>query len=209
MSDTTMVKVELWRDYDPRAKDLPGMYLGARNITTASVGSLQAEGVACVTLREPVELCASTTVDDARTLVLIRELTGLGIAVEWEARCGDGCVASHRYDHLYPPVRVLGQPDAVFATWRDTFFPGKCMYRHGPGFAQVRDRRSGGLELFTIDDPRHLAAISTAAEGARADQVPPNVRRDLATAGLLAGHDGHVWWLPARVRRWPFPSLII
>jgi hypothetical protein len=70
---------------------------------------------------------------------------------------------------------------------------------------QVRDRRSGELELFTIDDPRHL----TAAEGVPAGEVPPDVRRDLAAAGLLAGHDGHVWWLPAHVRRWPFPSLVI
>jgi hypothetical protein len=74
---------------------------------------------------------------------------------------------------------------------------------------QVRDRRSDELELFTIDDPRHLTAIETAAEGVPAGEVPPDVRRDLAAAGLLAGHDGHVWWLPARVRRWPFPSLVI
>jgi Family of unknown function (DUF5825) len=212
MPDRTTVKVELWREYDPRAKDLPGMYLGAQTIDGswgAAAERLHREGVACVRIAEPVDACRTGTVHAARTLVLIRELTARGTAVEWEVRCGDGCVADHRYDHLYPPARVLGQPDAVLAVWRDTFFPAKCIYRHGPGFMQVRDRRSGGLELFSIDDPRHLAAIETAAEGAPTNLVPPDVRGEFTAAGLLAESAGHVWWLPARVRRWPFPAFLV
>jgi hypothetical protein len=81
------------------------------------------------------------------------------------------------------------------------------VYRYGPGFVEVRDRRSGTLQMYTIDESPHLDAIAAMAEGVVAADVPAGVRRDLADADLVAEHAGHLWWLPMRLYRWPFPSL--
>jgi uncharacterized protein DUF5825 len=43
--------------------------------------------------------------------------------------------------------------------WRSAYHPGKCFYRRGPGFLEVRDRRSGELSRFVIDDPTYVAAV--------------------------------------------------
>ncbi len=208
----TGVDVELWRDYDPVVQCLPGMRLGTRTLDGAWrqwATKLYEAGARCVRIAEPVTLCGTASARSARTLVLIRELTSRGFAVEWAAGCGDGCAALRRFNHLYPPAGVAGAPEEVTRDWRATFFPCKCVFRRGPGFIEVRDRRLGSLETFTIDDPRHIAAIEAMEEGVAADEVPADVRRDLAEADLLAEHAGHLWWLPMRVHRWPFPSLSV
>ncbi|WP_344325878.1 DUF5825 family protein, partial [Kitasatospora putterlickiae] len=144
-----------------------------------------------------------------RALMLLREATGQGLAVLWHAVCADGCAARRRFHHLYPPERLTGAPPDVLADWRATYFPSKCVFRRGPGFVEVRDRRFGTLELFTIDEPGHLARLDALAEGVEPDRLPDAVRRDLAEAGLTAEQAGRVWFLPMRVRRWPFPSLTV
>ena len=55
----------------------------------------------------------------------------------------------------------------------------------------------------------HLGAIDALTEGVPVADVPEDALRDFAEAGLVAEHAGHAWWLPMRVRRWPFPSLTI
>jgi hypothetical protein len=204
------VPVELWRDHDPLVRQLDGMALGDALLTGdlgAAARDLYAAGARCVRLAEPVDLCRDASATSARALVLIRELTGRGMAVEWTARCADGCVADRGLAHLYPPGDVLGAPAAVAADWRATYFPCRCVYRRGPGFVEVRDRRFGTLEMFTIDDPRHMAAIDAMAEGT--PSVPDDVLADLAGAGLVAEQAGHLWWLPVRVHRWPTPALMV
>jgi hypothetical protein len=206
------VDVELWRDYDPVVRYRPGMRLGTRTLAGAwrqSATELYEAGARCVRIAEPVTICGNVSVQSGRTLVLIRELTSHGFAVEWRAVCRDGCVALRRLNHLYPPIEVAGAPEEATRDWRATFFPCKCVCRRGPGFIEVRDRRLGSLEMFTIDDPRHIAAIEAISEGVAADEVPPDVRCDLAEADLLAEHAGYLWWLPMRVRRWPFPSMAV
>lgn len=203
---------ELWLDYDPAAWQLPGMSLGIRALrgpVRGCVSGLAENGVRCVRLVEPIRLCQDAPARSARALVLVREATSRGMAVIWEAVCDDGCAGNRTFHHLYPPTGVTGVPEHVVAEWRSTFFPNKCLFRRGPGFVEVRDRRFGTLELFTIDDPDHRDVIEALTEGLATDDVPAAVRDDFAEAGLTAEHAGHTWWLPMRVRRWPFPSLTV
>ncbi|MBB5827257.1 DUF5825 family protein [Micromonospora carbonacea] len=209
----TVVEVELSRDYDPAAARLPGMALGTRRLVGPcgeTVAGWYAAGARHARLAHPVDLCADADARAARSLLLVRELTARGIAVDWTARCRDGCHGGDLFTHLCPPSRLDGDATGtVAARWRAAFFLGRCVYRRGPGFVEVRDRRSGALEVVTIDEPGHLAAIAPLAEGVAATAVPADVRRDLVGAHLVAEQAGHLWWLPTRAHRWPFPALIV
>lgn len=210
---TVEVDVELSRDYDPAAARVAGMDLG-RHRLTGSWGPVAADlhrmGARHVRVLEPVDLCADTDAASARALVLIRELTARGLAVEWVARCRDGCVGEGLFHHLYPPVRIEDPvAGSTLPTWRDTYFPCRCVSRRGPGFVEIRDRRSGSLEVITIDEPEHLTAIAAMVEGVAAGEVPPKVREELTDARLVAEQAGHLWWLPTPAHRWPFPALIV
>ncbi|MFE4357943.1 DUF5825 family protein [Kitasatospora sp. NPDC056800] len=205
-------EVELWLDYDPAARELPGFALGRRTLpgpAQEEVTGLHRTGVRCLRLTEPVRLCADAPAASARALMLLREATGQGLAVLWQAVCTDGCAARRRFHHLYPPERLTGGPEDVVADWRATYYPSKCVFRRGPGFVEVRDRRFGTLELFTIDEPAHLAQVDALAEGVEVGRLPEAVHRDFAEAGLIAEQAGRAWFLPMRVRRWPFPSLTV
>lgn len=205
-------EVELWLDPDPAARELPGFALGRRTLpgpVRAEVTALHRAGVRCLRLTEPVLLCADAPAASARALMLLREATGQGLAVLWQAVCADGCAARRRFHHLYPPERLTGAAQDVLADWHATYFPCKCVFRRGPGFVEVRDRRFGTLELITIDEPAHLAQLDALTEGVETGLLPDAVRRDLAEAGLIAEQAGRAWFLPARVRRWPFPSLTV
>jgi hypothetical protein len=204
--------VELWLDYDPEVQRLPGIALGARTVhgsAGAEVTELHRAGVRCVRLLEPVVLCPDAPASAGQALRFVREATSQGLAVRWRARCADGCANNGLFHHLYPPHEVLGAPEQVAARWRDGYFPSRCVFRRGPGFVEVRDRRFGTLELFTIDEPDHLAAIEALSEGTASDRLPDAVRRDFTEAGLITEQAGLAWWLPMRVRRWPFPSLTV
>jgi hypothetical protein len=144
-------------------------------------------------------------------MVLLRELTSWAIVTDWQLLVGEHLDVWQRLNHLHPPRQLPDHPDAeeVLAGWRDTFYLCKCVYRHGPGFVQVRDRRSGSLLRFTIDDPEYLAAIETLLPGAPSDAVPPGVLDDFIAEGLAGVAGDLAWWLPYRVRRWPYPSMIV
>ncbi|MEU1283375.1 DUF5825 family protein [Kitasatospora sp. NPDC005856] len=205
-------EVELWLDQDPVARELPGFALGRRTLSGpagAEVTALHRSGVRCLRLTEPVRLCADAPAASARALMLLREATGQGLAVLWRAVCTDGCAAQRRFHHLYPPEQLVGAPQDVLDDWHADYFPCKCVYRRGPGFVEVRDRRFGTLELFTIDEPDHLAQVDALAAGVEVGRLPDTVRRDFAEAGLIAEQAGRAWFLPMRVRRWPFPSLTV
>ncbi|MFF0410491.1 DUF5825 family protein [Kitasatospora sp. NPDC004745] len=205
-------EVELWLDYDPAARELPGYALGRRRLrgpVQQEVTELHRAGVRCLRLTGPVHLCADAPAASARALTLLREATGQGLAVLWQAVCTDGCAARRRFHHLYPPERVTGCAPEVADGWRATYYPSKCVFRRGPGFVEVRDRRFGTLELFTIDEPGHLAQVEALSEGVDLELLPHAVHRDFADAGLIAEQAGRAWFLPMRVRRWPFPSLTV
>ena len=204
------VAVESWRDNGTRR--LPGSSLGAAVIgspMSRTVPEHYRSGARCVRLVHPVRLCADAREQSVQSLILIRELTGLGAAVSWTAECDDGCVANRRLSHLFPPMAVHGAGPAALAEWRERYLPCMCVWRQGPGFVEVRDRRPGTLEIFTIDDPDSLTALAAAQDGVAADSIPEPVRADFREAGLLAEHGDRAWWLPIRIRRWPNPSMIL
>ncbi|GLY22233.1 DUF5825 family protein [Micromonospora sp. NBRC 101691] len=207
------VRVELSRDYEPAAARLPGMALGTRHLAGACVPAVAGwyrEGARHARLPAPVDLCPDADAASARALVLVRELTAHGVAVDWTARCHDGCHGGGLFTHLHPPTRIDGDPDgATTAAWRNAFFPCRCVHRRGPGFVEVRDRRSGALEVITIDEPPHLAAVVAATEGVATDLVTAEVRDDLVGARLVVERAGRLWWLPTPAYRWPFPALIV
>ncbi|MGW0801548.1 DUF5825 family protein [Nonomuraea sp. NPDC002799] len=191
--------LRLWRDYDERARRLPGMDLGHRLVDPAQeelARDLYQQGVRRVEVAEPV---------DARhglaALALVRELTSYAVVVDWEP--GQG-IPLEGLGHLAPPRR-LDDADRLSA-WRRGFSLGRYVYRHGPGFVQVRDWRSGRLRRLTIDDPAYLAAIPALLRGTIVDAVATPMLQALATGGLVAIAGGQAIWLPYRVRRWTFGS---
>ena len=103
--------VELWRDYDPAARRLPGMSLGTRVLrgpARTAVTEWYDAGARCLRLPEPVRLCADAPPESARALLLVREATSRGFAVLWSTDCADGCAAGRAYHHLHPPTALTG-----------------------------------------------------------------------------------------------------
>lgn len=209
------LSLALWRDPDDDVLALPGVAMG----TLPGVGDpselasrLYRDGVRRVTLSRPVDLSGGM---DRRTLVwtmlLLRELTSWGITADWQLRPGEHAEVWQRLNHLFPPGALLGHPEAeeILADWRQTFYLCKCIYRRGPGFVEVRDRRNGSLSRFIVDDPAYLAAIEVLIDGAPASQVPADVLNAFVEEGLAGLAGDLAWWLPYRVRRWPWPSMIV
>lgn len=202
--------VETWRDHGARL--LPGAAQGPAELAgpfSVTVPRLYRSGRRCVRLAAPVRLCADAAARDADALVLVRELTGIGAAVSWTASCADGCAADRRYAHLFPPAAIEGAHPAVARDWRERYLPCMCLYRRGPGFVEIRDRRRGTLEILTLDDPPTLVAIGPLLDGVPATRLPAAVRGTLREADLIAEQGGLAWWLPTRVHRWPNPSMIV
>jgi hypothetical protein len=173
---------------------------------TAQVSALSAAGVRGVELVEPIDLDGE--VDPAATvrdLTLLRELTGRAIRVRWTAgTVPPGGDWWRRYSHLQPPESVPANPPAL-ARWRAHHFLGRCFYRHGPGFLQIRDRRDDQLCLYTVDQPEHLASIAALTGGASFPTEPAAVG-ELVAAGLVHRFGGQLWWAPYRLHRWPVPA---
>lgn len=195
----TPVTVALWRDYEELER--PGVFAGTAAVPVPAAEAGRAffeDGVRRVALIDTVDLGRAAAA--VRALVLLRELTGYGIAVDWRLRLDAG--RWRPLSHLYPPGEVIGAED-VRLEWRNGYHFFKCAYRRGPGFLQVRDRRSDVLRNITIDGPAHRAAIDDLLEGCPASAVPPPILRDLTTMGLVHLLGGTAWWLPYRARRWP------
>lgn len=205
----------LWRDHDDAVLGLPDMAMGeqpASGDPQTTAADLYARGVRKVSVGSPLDLTGGM---DAGTLVwlmvFLRELTSWSVAYDWTVLWGGHRDVWLRLNHLHPPRAMPDHPEAeeVLARWRDTHYLCKCIHRHGPGFVEVRDRRAGDLSRFVIDDPHYLAAVETLIPGAPSDSVPPDVLAHLVEEGLVGTADDLAWWLPYRVRRWPWPSMIV
>lgn len=205
----------LWRDPDDDLLQEPGIAmppLPAAGDPGEVAARLYHEGVRRVALSRPVDLTGGM---DSRTLVwtmlLLRELTSWGLVIDWQLRPGELAPIWQRLTHLCPPTEILDQPDsaAALADWRESFYICKCIYRRGPGFVEVRDRRDGLLARFVIDAPEYLAAIGKLIDGTDIDEVPSGVLADFMAEGLAGTAGDLAWWLPYRVRRWPWPALIV
>ncbi|MCC8246719.1 DUF5825 family protein [Saccharothrix luteola] len=209
------VPLLLWRDHDDAVLHLPELAMGeqpASGDPQATAADLYARGVRKVSVGSPVDLSGGM---DARTLVwlmvFLRELTSWSVAYDWTMISGKNQDVWTRLNHFHPPRAMPDHPDAdaVLEQWRSTYYLCKCIHRHGPGFLEVRDRRAGDLSRFVIDDPDYLAAVETLMPGARSDSIPPDVLAHLIDEGLVGTVDAFAWWLPYRVRRWPWPSMIV
>lgn len=221
------IPVRLARDPEPAVATLPEMDLGPaelRDTPTEAAARWFREGIRRVSLPGEIDLGAEETdaekagpaADAVRRLVLVRELTSLGIAVDWRLRLpGEEADQWRVYSHLQPPAKLLlsadcpTDPDSALAEWRRSFYIDKCSYRRGPGFVQVRDRRSGSLNLLTIDDPAYLEVLAVLADGAPLSAVDLRIAREFAEEGLVAKVGDHLVWLPYRLRRWPLPAMSI
>ncbi|MFE6821668.1 DUF5825 family protein [Streptomyces sp. NPDC057690] len=218
-SSTLTPYAAVWRDYDPVACALPGMFLGDIALSgpvAAECDRLWELGARRVRLSDVVDLADTGTPDAAaravRTLSLVRDLTARAVLVEWELRPGPdgGATAtedvSRLLSHLQPPQRIDGVDPAkaedALRTWRNGHYLGKCLWRQGPGFVQIRDRRWGDLRRFTVDEPHYQEAIERLAYGAPASAVPSDALADLREERLVLAVGDVQWWLPYRVNRW-------
>jgi hypothetical protein len=192
------------------------MSLGTRRVDSAAPGDLATalyrDGARRVAIDCPVDSTGGT---DARTavsqLLLLNELTSWGIVVDWSIVVDGTSDAWRLISHLYPPSEVLGHSDGalVRAEWREGFYVCKCVWRQGPGFVEVRDRRAGSLSRFVIDDPDYQAVIARLVPGCGVDEVPAAVLDDLVGEALAGRVGERAWWIPYRLRRWPSPALTV
>ncbi|MEE1795861.1 DUF5825 family protein [Streptomyces sp. BE308] len=212
--DTTAatLRVAAWRDYDEAACALPGMFLGELDLTgpvAQESDRLWELGARRVVLPAAVDLTAAGDLDGARRTVralsLVRDLTARAVLVEWDlrldpARPDDWLTLSH----LQPPRTLHGAPDplATLTTWRNGHYLGKCLWRNGPGFLQIRDRRWGNLQRFTADEPHYRSAVEELSYGAPSRSVPKDALEDFTEEKLVLHLGPLAWWVPYRVSRW-------
>jgi hypothetical protein len=213
------LRLRLWRDHDEELLAAPGIAMGEwaapdpGSDPAAAVAALYRDGVRRVAFDRPVDLTGE--LDKAtlvQAMVLLRELTSWSVAVDWELAVGPATVDLWlRLNHLCPPRALPGHPDeeSVLAKWRETFYLCKCGYRRGPGFVEVRDRRAGPLSRFVIDDPAYLSTVDALLPGAPAASLPAAILEEFVAEGLAGQAGDLAWWLPYRVRRWPWPSMIV
>ena len=201
-----MTTVQLWRDYEPCLDGNERMFVGRASISPDTCPDLFEEGVRRVVLEAPVDLTSPMALD---ALILVRELTGASIAVDWRVRFPAAHGGNWRLlSHLFPPSQTLPDPD-VQRTWRGDYHFFKCVYRRGPGFFQVRDRRSGSLRRMTIKDDAARQVIDSLLRGVAVRDVPTGILSSLTKPGLVGVLGERAWWLPYRAERWPLGSEII
>ncbi|MFF4283770.1 DUF5825 family protein [Streptomyces sp. NPDC001633] len=202
-----------WRDYDEQACALPGMSLGRLDLTgpaEAQAAQLWELGARRVQFTDEIDLTAVESPDAAahavRRLCLIRDLTAHAVLVHWRLRlpAGPGDDAWRDLSHLQPPTALTGPDgaDAALTQWRDEHYLCKCLWRQGPGFVQIRDRRWGDLRRFTADEPAYHEAIARLSYGAPSSAVPEAIAADFLAERLVCRTGPFLWWLPYRVNRW-------
>ncbi|ARQ67584.1 DUF5825 family protein [Streptomyces marincola] len=212
---TSPPAVRAWRDYDARALETPGMFLGEVPLsgpTDALVDRLWDLGARRVELPGRVDLADPGDPEGTvRALGLVRDLTAQAVYTQWRLRLPASAPDWVPFCHLQPPAVLEGVPDAgaVLARWRETHYLGKCQWRRGPGFFQLRDRRWGDLRRFTLTDDAYLAAVETLVPGARADDVPTPVLAAFEAEKLAWRVGDRVAWLPYATRRWAQSAMLI
>ncbi|MGI5451670.1 DUF5825 family protein [Streptomyces sp. CA-249302] len=208
----------LWRDRDPAAMRLPGIHCGTLDgppdDPVAAVAQLAADGVQLVQVHDPVDLTDPDGASAVAVLLLVRELTSHGVAVDWTLRMGDPA-QWRALSHLHPPATVLrGRTGAeteehVVTAWRGSFHIAKCGYRRGPGFLEIRDHRWGSLRRLVVQAPRG-PAFQGLLDGvpAVASASTERVLRGHLRENLLHRAGRYLWWTPYRLRRWPLSTTI-
>ncbi|MFD8543007.1 DUF5825 family protein [Streptomyces sp. NPDC059649] len=206
--------LQAWRDYDAQACALPGMSLGRLDLTgppDAQADRLWELGVRRVEFTDEIDLTTVDSPDAAasavRQLCLIRDLTARAVLVHWRLRlpaAGPDDDTWRDLSHLQPPTALTGpsDADAALTQWRNEHYLCKCLWRQGPGFVQIRDRRWGDLRRFTADEPAYREAIARLSYGAPRSAVPESIATDFLAERLVRRTGPLLWWLPYRVNRW-------
>jgi hypothetical protein len=216
ITDSVPLRLTLWRDHDEELLRIPAISMGSRPVGTGDPAELAAalyrDGVRRVALEGPVDLSGGqppATV--VARLLLVAALTSWALVVDWELRLGGDPAGWRLLNHLYPPRVVAGADTTtqIRDDWREGFCLCRCVWRQGPGFVEVRDRRAGSLARFVIDEPDYLQAIDRLSAGCPAAQVSPGVLEDLVNEGLAGRIGDLAWWMPYRVRRWPPAALVV
>ncbi len=206
--------VTAWRDYDPHASTLTGMSLGEVSLS-GPIGQASEQlwnlGARRIVMPDAIDLTpTATATEDAarqavRSLSLVRDLTARAILVEWRLRLDREDEETWKLlSHLQPPQAMDGpdQADEQLLSWRHSHYLCKCLWRQGPGFIQIRDRRWGDLRRFTSDEPHYHDAIAALDYGTVASTVSRNVLDDFVGEHLVLTVGEIAWWLPYRVKRW-------
>ncbi|MEV0056833.1 DUF5825 family protein [Saccharopolyspora shandongensis] len=199
MTARQQVQIEMFRHY---LGALGGESLGSQEVSADPVGQARRlfdGGVRKVVFAGPVRLDEPGS---RAALDLLRELAAWGVRCEW--RASGRPPAWQAFSHLPPP-----SGGADLDPWRAAYFPAKCVFREGPGFVQIRDRRSGSLECYTVEESELIAAVRRLAAGADPDACDPAATSLFAEHGLLVRAGGLRWWAPARLRRWPVPAMVV
>ncbi|MDP4501075.1 DUF5825 family protein [Nonomuraea turcica] len=170
-------------------------------------GELYRSGVRTVELDQPVDLVAPSPAD-CRGMDIVRLATARGMRVIWEIRSMPPSIGADALSHLHPPRRIQG-PDGAekIAAWWEEFYLGRCCWRQGPGFLQIRDRRSRRLVKYTLTEPDLIAALRELDQGNHG--VPAEAIGPLIEEGLVLAMGELFWLAPYRMVRWPFPSMTV
>ncbi|MEE1736586.1 DUF5825 family protein [Streptomyces sp. BE147] len=219
--DTTadILRVTAWRDYDEAACALTGMSLGSLDLTGPEASEsdrLWELGARRVALPAVVDLAAAGDLAGARrtarALSLVRDLTARAVLVEWDLRLDPARPDDWQaLSHLQPPrtLRGASEPDSALSTWRNGHYLGKCLWRNGPGFLQIRDRRWGNLQRFTADEPHYRHAVGELSYGAPQDTVARDALDDFTEERLVLHLGPLAWWVPYRVSRWTQEAMAV
>jgi Family of unknown function (DUF5825) len=200
-----VLRVVAWRDPDSVvASTVPGMALGTHDVTGPMTGAarrLVEAGARRVRLPAPVDARQPAAVPP---LVLVRELTAYGVAVDWELVLDPIAHDWRELSHLYPPRTLDGAPDggAGLARWRDAFAAGRCVVRRGPGFLQFRDQRWRGLRVLTVAarEQVELVRLLLTADAVLAVRPLSSIAGHLMDLRLVQ-RVGDLLWTPASRQR--------
>ncbi|QFG22462.1 DUF5825 family protein [Actinomadura sp. WMMB 499] len=201
------IKVTLWREYTEAAREIPGMLLGEADAGDGSAAAcavrFSEQGARKVDLADPVDVRTGADPGLAvRQLSLVRELTGIGMPVQWSLECDDDFPVA-LLQHLYPPSAVLQRDGDAARRWRDAYRFGSLLYRKGPGFIHVRDARTTGATRLTLGRRTHLDAVGALDQGAPHESVSPAIANGFRKHRLVVEIGPFLWWLPYRLHRWP------
>lgn len=208
----TELRVTAWRDYDDRAlAAVPALALGTRTVRDpcqAAASGLVAAGAARVRLHERVDGRRS---ESLRALLLVRELTRMGVVVDWDLVLDPFDHDWHELSHLYPPGSLVGSADgpAGLARWRRGFFLDKFVIRRGPGFIEVRDWRWSRCRVTRITTPAQVALVGHLAECTISALAAPVAVQPLEDMRLLQRIGDRLWMPAFRVWRWPNPAELV
>ena len=202
--------VRAWRHNSDAWRLSPDVSLGTFTVDGVPgevAGRLESAGAKLVEVDEAVDPgSAGGLAHSLWQLSVIRELTARAIDVSWVL---DGVLLAgadwRDFSHLVPPREIRGADPLVLTAWRHRHYIGRCTYRRGPGFIQIRDRRRDELRSFVLDQPEYVDAVHALEELAADRPVPRDVHEAFVAERLLVPVGAGWWWAPYRLRRWPLP----